>query len=108
LVERKLASGEVIKEVQYYHRYVVAMLIDSRMDVTLDLEPVLPADLRDGPLKGEQHEGELTAAKRLIRRVKRTYPWVDVMVGDGLYSNGPFLTLLKELNPTSIRFSIFQ
>ena len=97
LVERKLASGEVIKEVQYYHRYVVAMLIDGQMDVTLDLEPVLPADLREGPLKGERHEGELTAAKRLIRRVKRRYPWVDVMVGDGLYANGPFLTLLKEL-----------
>jgi hypothetical protein len=97
LVERKLASGEVIKEEQYYHRYVVAMLIEGQMDVTLDFEPVLPADLRDGPLKGERHEGELTAAKRLIRRVKRTFPWVDVMVGDGLYSNGPFLTLLKEL-----------
>ena len=97
LVERKLPSGEIVKEVQYYHRYVVAMLIDGQMDVTLDLEPVLPVDLREGPLKGERHEGELTAAKRLIRRVKRTYPWVDVMVGDGLYANGPFLTLLKEL-----------
>jgi hypothetical protein len=97
LIERKLKSGEVREEVQYYHRYVVAMLIDDQMDVTLDLEPVLPADRRDGPLKGERHEGELTAAKRLIRRVKRTFPWVDVMVGDGLYSNGPFLTLLKEL-----------
>ena len=97
LVKRKLESGEVREEVQYYHRYVVAMLIDEQMDVTLDLEPVLPADIRDGPLKGERHEGELTAAKRLICRIKRTYPWVDVMVGDGLYSNGPFLTLLKEL-----------
>jgi hypothetical protein len=96
-VERKLSSGEVEKVVQYYHRYVVAMLIDGQLDVTLDIEPVMPADLRDGPLKGERHEGELTAAKRLIRRVKRTYPWVDVMVGDGLYSNGPFLTLLREL-----------
>ena len=96
-VERKLKSGEIREEVQYYHRYVVAMLIDGLMDITLDFEPVLPADRREGPLKGERHEGELTAAKRLIRRVKKTYPWVDVMVGDGLYSNGPFLTLLNEL-----------
>jgi hypothetical protein len=96
-IEKKLKSGEIREEVQYYHRYVVAMLIDGLMDVTLDFEPVLPADRREGPLKGERHEGELTAAKRLIRRVKKTYPWVDVMVGDGLYSNGPFLTLLNEL-----------
>lgn len=96
-VEVKRKSGEKEEVVQYYHRYVVAMLIDDQMDVTLDLEPILPADLRDGPLKGERHEGELTAAKRLIRRVKRTYPWVDVMVGDSLYTNGPFLTLLEEL-----------
>ena len=34
---------------------------------------------------------------RRLCRVKRRYPWVDVMVGDGLYANGPFLTLLKEL-----------
>ena len=90
-------SGEKEKKIQYYHRYVVAMLIDSQMDMTLDIEPILSADLRDGPMKGECHEGELTAAKRLIRRVKRTYPWVDVMVGDSLYTNGPFLTLLSEL-----------
>lgn len=96
-IEKKLKSGEIREEVQYYHRYVVAMLIDGLMDVTMDLEPVLTADHREGPLKGERHEGELTVAKRLIRRVKKTYPWVDVMVGDGLYSNGPFLTLLNEL-----------
>ena len=93
----KRESGEKEEVTQYYHRYVVAMLIDGQMDMTLDLEPVKTADLRDGPMKGEQHEGELTAAKRLIRRVKRTYPWVDVVVGDALYANGPFLTLVKEL-----------
>lgn len=93
----KRKSGEKEKKIQYYHRYVVAMLIDSQMDMTLDVEPIVSADLRDGPMKGECHEGELTAAKRLIRRVKRTYPWVDVMVGDSLYTNGPFLTLLNEL-----------
>jgi hypothetical protein len=96
-VEVKRKSGEKEKVVQYYHRYVVAMLIDGQMDMTLDVESIVSADLRDGPMKGECHEGELTAAKRLIRRIKRTYPWVDVMVGDSLYTNGPFLTLLGEL-----------
>ena len=65
-VEVKRKSGEKEVVVQYYHRYAVAMLIDGQMDVTLDVEPILPADIRDGPLKGERHEGELTAAKRLI------------------------------------------
>jgi hypothetical protein len=97
MVEKKLSCGEKIKVTQYYHRFAVAMLIDETMDLALDFEPIRPADLRDGPDKGERHEGELTAAKRLIRRVKRTYPWLDVMVGDSLYTNGPFLTLLKEL-----------
>ena len=93
----KRESGEKEEVTQYYHRYVVAMLIDGQMDMTLDIEPVKTADLRDGPMKGERHEGELTAAKRLIRRVKRIYPWVDVVVGDALFANGPFLTLVREL-----------
>lgn len=97
LVKKKLPSGEVEEVVQYYHRYAVAMLIDERFDMALDFEPVLPADRRSGPHKDERHEGELTAAKRLVSRVKRNHPWVDVIVGDSLYANGPFLTLLGRL-----------
>ena len=82
---------------QYYHRYVVAMLIDRRFDLGLDFEPLLPQALRPTASPDERDEGELTAAYRLLRRVKATYPWVDVVVGDGLYANGPFLTLAKEL-----------
>jgi hypothetical protein len=45
------------------------------------------------------HEGERTAAKRLVRRLRETYGrWIDVIVAAGLYANGPFLTLLKELH----------
>ncbi|MCP4600761.1 MAG: transposase [Proteobacteria bacterium] len=97
MVEKKLPSGEKEKVVQYYHRFVVAMIIDETMDLALDFEPIRPADLREDDLKDKRHEGELTAAKRLLPRIKRTYPWIDVMVGDSLYTNGPFLTLLKEL-----------
>ena len=39
--------------------------------------------------------GELTAAKRLIKRVKQTFGWLDVVVADALYANGPFLTTVK-------------
>jgi hypothetical protein len=93
-VEKKLSSGKKEKVVQYYHRFVVAMIIDETMDMAIDIRP---ADLREDDLKDKRHEGELTAAKRLLPRIKRTYPWIDVMVGDSLYTNGPFLTLLKEI-----------
>lgn len=97
-VEIKRRDGSVEKVPQYYHRYVVAMMIDERLDLVLDFEPLLPGDLRpDGGTEDDEDEGELTAAKRLLRRVKMTYPWLDVVVADGLYPNGPFLTLVTEL-----------
>jgi hypothetical protein len=82
------------------------MLIDKRFDLLLDIEPILPKDLRPPVVKGkrrprlvkpDENEGELTAARRLIKRVKQTYGWVDVVVGDALYANGPFLTTVKRL-----------
>jgi len=85
---------------EYYHVFVVALLIDEKLEVVLDMEPVRSADVRielgDSDVAG--HEGELTAAKRLVRRLRATYGrWIDVLVVDALYSNGPFLMLAKEL-----------
>lgn len=93
---------------EYYHRFAVAMLIDKRFDLLLDFEPLLPRDLRRSEpkaakgkprmlVKADEDEGELTAAKRLIKRVKQTFAWVDVVVGDALYANGPFLTTVMDL-----------
>lgn len=97
-VKVKQADGTVKPVAQYYHRYVVAMLIDERLDLVVGIEPLLPADLRpDGGTKNDEDEGELTAAKRLLRRVKETFGWLDVVVADGLYPNGPFLSLVKDL-----------
>jgi len=96
-VKKRDASGNLVNVDQYYHRYVVAMLIDDRMDLVLDFEPLLPSDLRSGPRRNVADEGELTAAKRLVRRLRETHHWVDVVVGDALYANGPFLSLVKEL-----------
>lgn len=92
---------------QYYHRYVVAMLIDPLFDLVLDIEPLLSKDLRPPrvpkagkfkgqPLQWNEDEGELTVATRLIQRVKQTYRWLDVVVADALYANGPFLTTLAQ------------
>ena len=91
-------DGAVVEMEQYYHRYAVAMLIDERFDMALDIEPLLPHDLRPrGAAKNDEDEGELTAAIRLLRRVKQTYSWLQVVVADGLYPNGPFLTVVKQL-----------
>lgn len=96
-VSVKQVDGTVKKVKQYYHRYVVAMIIDDRLDMVLDIEPLLPRDVRSDATKKDVDEGELTAAKRLLRRVKKHFSWVDVVVADGLYPNGPFLTLVKDL-----------
>lgn len=106
-VKVKNNQGDVVETEQYYHRYAVAMLIDRRFDLVLDFEPLLTNDLRQPVAKKrknrtelvrpDEDEGELTAAKRLLRRVKETYNWIDVVIGDALYANGPFLTLVQEL-----------
>lgn len=84
---------------EYYHRYVIAMLVSDLIEVVVDMEPVQSADVRieRGDRNVAGHEGEQTAAKRLLRRLKDTYGrWIDVVVGDALYSNGPFLTVAAQ------------
>ena len=90
-------TGEVEKRTQYYHRYVVAMLIGPVLDVVLDLEPVLNAEARRDLGEDAHHEGELTAAHRLIDRLHETYgTFVDALVLDALYANGPVMTKLDQ------------
>jgi len=90
-------TGEVEKRTQYYHRYVVAMLVAPVLDVVLDIEPVLNADARRDLGEDAHHEGELTAGHRLIDRLHNTYgTFIDALVLDGLYANGPVMTKLDK------------
>ncbi len=90
-------TGEVEKRTQYYHRYVVAMLVGPVLDVVLDIEPVLNADARRDLGEDAHHEGELTAGHRLIDRLHETFgTFIDALVLDGLYANGPVMTKLDE------------
>ena len=66
-------TGKIEKRTQYYHRYVVAMLIGPVLDIVLDIEPVLSAEARRDLGEDAHHEGELTAAHRLIDRLHTTY-----------------------------------
>ena len=97
--EVKVKQGDVtVTRTQYYHAFVVAMLIGDRLDVVLDMEPIQSADVRtEGKGKTGGHEGELTAAKRLVARLRTTYgKWIDAVVVDALYANGPFLTVARD------------
>jgi hypothetical protein len=106
-VKVKAKDDSVVEVVEYYHRYAVALLIDERFDLVLDIEPLLPKDLRPLTVKGKGptarlvkaslDEGEQTAATRLLKRVHETFGWIDVVVTDALYANGPFLTVVESL-----------
>ncbi len=95
-VKVKRAGGELEEVPQYYHRYVVAMLLDPIMDVVLAIEPVLNEEaLRDIDPEHIGHEGELTAGRRLIDSLHQTYgSFIDAFVMDALYANGPVMTQL--------------
>lgn len=100
-VKVKRQSGEVEVVEQYYHKYVVALLVGSTIDVVLGLEPI-----RNGQARleaGEQHvdgaEGEQPAATRLLESLHKTYgSIIDAFIFDSLYPNGPMLTKLQQLN----------
>jgi hypothetical protein len=95
-VKVKRAGGEIEEVDQYYHRYVVALLLGPVLDVVLGIEWVLNEEARrdmDGEHAG--HEGELTAARRLIDSLHDTYGgFIDAFVLDALYANGPVMTQL--------------
>jgi len=97
-VKVKRADGDSEEVEQYYHRYVVALLLGSVLDVVLGIEPVLNEEARrdiDGEHAG--HEGELTAARRLIDSLHDTYgSLIDAFVFDALYANGPVMTQLDQ------------
>jgi len=95
-VKVKRANGETVQVEQYYHRYVVAMLLGPVVDVVLAIEPVLNEEARrDSDSQHTGHEGELTAARRLLASLHQTYGgFIDAIVGDALYANGPWMTQL--------------
>jgi len=95
-VKVKRAGGELEDVSQYYHCYVVAMLLDPVMDMVLAIEPVLNEEaLRDTDREHAGHEGELTAARRLIDSLHEIYgSFIDAFVLDALYANGPVMTQL--------------
>ena len=96
-VKVKRRGGALEEVEQYYHRYVVALLLGPVLDVVLGVEPVLNQEaLRDEDPEHEGHEGELTAGRRLIDSLHETYgKFIDAIVCDALYANGPMMTQIS-------------
>lgn len=83
-----LANGEI----QYVHRGVLMQHVGGQLKPFLAAEPILPKDKAPGDDE-EGHEGELTAAKRLLTRAVSDYGkrFIDVLTCDALYMNRPFV-----------------
>jgi hypothetical protein len=80
----KVKDEEVI---EYYHQGVVCHLIEHDLAVPLDVELLRPG------------EGEETAAKRLLERVFANYGrFFDVVCGDALYFDAPFINFCLDHN----------
>jgi Transposase DDE domain len=72
---------------EYYHRYVFAQINGPKINVLLDVEPILPG------------EEECAAALRLLGRLRRIYGvrFFDAVTADGWYAKGPFLRSVEKL-----------
>lgn len=82
----------------YVHRVVVAQKVGTHIKPVLACEKILPKDSRQKGDKTAGHEGELTAAKRLVDKVLQLYGprFIDVFTADALYMNQPFVSHLDE------------
>jgi len=81
--------------VRYYHQILAAVMIHPEQKVVIPLE-VEEICYQDGHVK---NDCELNASKRLLSDLRRHHPHLPmVIVEDALYSKGPHLKLLKELN----------
>ena len=79
-------------KVRYHHQILQSVIVHTDMRQVLPLEPE-PIYNRDGTKK---QDCESYAAKRLIPKIKATYPKLDIIVtADALYSNQPFIDELK-------------
>ena len=86
--EKHYKDGEVI----YNHQMVVGSIVHPQMRQVLPIgfEPIIKSD-------GQQkNDCERNASKRWLEEFKRAHPKLPtIIVGDGLFSNGPFIDMLE-------------
>ena len=86
-VEETDEQGQKHRVIEYYHRYVMAQINGPKLNVLLDVEPILPG------------EEECAAALRLLGRIRRFYGarFFDGLSFDAWYAKGPFLRPIEKL-----------
>lgn len=88
--EKKHKNGETT----YHHQMLCGVLVHPRNKEVIPFSPE-PIVRQDGQAK---QDCERRASERLLRRVRAEHPHLRLIVTeDGLYSNGPHLKLLSEL-----------
>lgn len=78
---------------RYSHQILQAVLLhpDMRQVIPLAPEPIIKTDGND------KNDCERSAGKRLVGKIRRVHPKLKIMIiGDGLYSNQPFIDALTE------------
>lgn len=77
-------TGQMREQTEYYHRVAVCFVVDCLIPILLDVELFRPG------------EGELSAARRLLKRVLKDHPRLfDVVTGDALYAEKEFIGMLR-------------
>lgn len=94
----------------YFHRAVVAMTVGSDPHIILGEEMLKPK--KDGSNKDE---GEITGAKRLLKRLKEKYGhFADIIVVDALYMKATIINDILEMGMDAVirlkeeRLNIFK
>lgn len=81
-------------DVSYYHQSLAGVIIHPQMKQVIPIAPE-PITKRDGATK---NDCEQNAARRLLQDFRREHPHLKVVVNeDSLYSTGPHIQLLQEL-----------
>lgn len=82
-LRREVQVGQEVRT-QCYHQTVVAQMVDGEPPMALDAELLGPG------------EGERTAALRLVGRVIRAHPFIEIFSMDALYLEAPILRAIVE------------
>ncbi len=85
------------KKTQYYVYILEAnMVFENGLSIPLLTEF---CEFSKGDLDNDKQDCELNAVKRLMKRIKRFFPRLPIMLNlDGLYPNGPMIHLCREYN----------
>lgn len=86
--KHKTTNGE---QSEYYYRMSAANLLNTQIDLPLDIEPIIPG------------ENEVAASRRIIERLcENCGSLFDVIIADALYMEGPFINFCADLGKNVI------